>query len=203
MSKFAFITRVACGSATAVVLLSACTTTEPDRYQPTNSSPTTSSQQARGSAPAAPRTLDLTVNRANPCVLLGDDDFKALGFTGRFVVVPGDPPGGTWGFCEVGGGHGLGRLELELHPGEPVLQTAYLDTSDEFEVFEPTEVRGFPAVKRAYSADVPSSCTVIVGIGGQQGLLVDYAANDLKGGTAAICAKTASVAEAVLRRLGA
>jgi hypothetical protein len=191
MPNFALITHVASTAAAAAVLLSGCTTTEPDRNQPTNPSPTTSSQPLRGSAPPAPRALDLTVNRADPCVLLGEDDFKALGFTGKFAVVPGDPPGGTWGFCEVGGGQDGGRLELELHTDEPVLQTAYADTSDKFEVFEPTDVLSFPAVKRAYSVDVPSSCTVIVGAGDRQGVLLDYTASDLKGGTAAICAKTA------------
>jgi hypothetical protein len=199
---FTLITRIACSAASAALLLSSCTTTERDRNQPMSPSPTTSSQAPRGSAPPAPRNLDLAANRANPCVLLGDDEFKALGFTGKFVVVPGDPPGGTWGFCEVGGGKDGGRLELELHIDEPLLRTAYADAS-KFEVFEPMDVLSFPAVKRAYSADVPSSCTVIVGMDGRQGLLLDYTASDLKGGTAAICAKTAGVAEAVLRRLGA
>jgi hypothetical protein len=189
--------------ATTLTLLSGCTTPGDPTTPPSRSSSPTSTPTTRGPAPSAPRTLDLAANRADPCVLFGADDFTALGFTGKFVVLPADPPEGTWGFCEVGGGRDLGRLVLELRPNEPLLQNAYADTSDTFEVFEPTTIRGFPAVKRAYSADVPSSCTVVVGTGERQGLSLDYTASDLTGGNAAICAKVVTTAEAVLRRLGA
>jgi hypothetical protein len=154
-----------------------------------------------GRAPEVSRTVSITPHLANPCDLLAKEDLAALSFGDRYVTVPSDP---EWKDrnCEVGGGSGGGILHLTLEAEISPLAQAYDDTSSKYEFFEPVEIAGFPALKRALSVKYPGDCQVIVGTGAKQGVVLEHGPRSSSGGTEGICNRLVKTAEAVMKRLG-
>jgi hypothetical protein len=145
--------------------------------------------------------LNLGDHLSNPCDLLAHQDLTELGFAGQFVVVP---PEREWKnrTCEVGGGSGGGTLHLTLEAQNSPLEQAYGDNSGKYEFFEPVDIAGLPALKRALSVKYPGDCQVIVGTGVKQGLVLDHLPRSFTGGTEGICDRLMTTAEAVMKKLG-
>jgi hypothetical protein len=146
--------------------------------------------------------VDLASHLVNPCDLLTKEDLAALDFRGQYVTVPSEP---EWKdrVCEIGGGSGGGTLHLTLEAEISPLTQAYDDTSGKYEFFEPTEIAGFPALKRALSVQYAGDCQVIVGTGARQGIVLEHGPRSYTGGTEGICGRLVTTAEAVMKKLGA
>ncbi|TCO48071.1 hypothetical protein EV192_116124 [Actinocrispum wychmicini] len=135
----------------------------------------------------------------------------SLGFAGNYVVIPPyrdavEPELA----CEVGGGDirvetGGGTLHLRLNPHTSLLGQAYADSPRTYPFFEPTEVDGFPAVRRSFYEDwMGGMCEVVVATGPSQGLKVQHSPSASAGhGVKGNCDRLMPIVAEVMTRLGA
>jgi hypothetical protein len=139
---------------------------------------------------------------ANPCLLLDKADFDLLGFAGQFVVIPPNRDEAERS-CDVGGGTGGAFMRLTVRTDAQPLQEIYDDKSGKYKFMHAVDLIGMPAVVRAISAQYPGDCQVIVATGRQQGFILDHQPSSRQGGTIGICGRLATVAETLLKKLGA
>lgn len=134
--------------------------------------------------PAVPRVthaLDLGLYRDTPCALVNDAYLGAVGMSANHT--------GTSFTDECfweEPGTGNGGLLLRLYFDRSPLAVAYELHADRYELFEPFEVLGYPAVVEAETA-ADGVCVVIIGTADDQGLMLvkypdrGYEPGDMRG----------------------
>lgn len=166
------------GILAATMILAACTTTEPTT---TTTTSTTTSEKSRSTvAPEVPQPLDLQPYRLHSCALLTSEqttdlDFPPQTFEGANI----DSGSCQWEWENPEPDtfeHYLYALDvfvtgdpLALNYREGILRTSR--GTWVWETFEPTTIRGLPAVVMAMD-DPTNFCNVVVGTGGGQGIEV-------------------------------
>jgi Protein of unknown function (DUF3558) len=125
--------------------------------------PVTSS--VKPSVPRVARALDLGLYRDRPCALVNDAYLGAVGMSANHT----DTSFTDSCFWEEPG-TGNGGLMLRLYFDRSPLAVAY-EHADRYELFEPFEVLGYPAVVEAETA-ADGVCVVIVGTADDQGLML-------------------------------
>ncbi|MBE1471759.1 DUF3558 family protein [Kibdelosporangium phytohabitans] len=161
--------------------------------------PVTSGAQ---SMPPVPRSLDAAKYADNLCGLLEKGDLAELGFKGEPSLKPTGPDFSVPS-CKAVGGPADGSLDLSLKGDLESLRAAYEDTSGKYGFRHAVELRAFPGVVRSQAVDYPGSCDVLVAIGKQQMLALTSLPGDSRGGAIAICGRLLTLAETLLRKLGA
>jgi len=169
--------RHASGILVAAMILTACTATP--RNDPATTSGTTTSETPRSTvAPEVPQPVDLQPHRLHSCALLTaaqteDLDFPPQTFEGANV----DAGTCEWEWTDSA----PDRVEqylyvLDVHMTGDPLGHNYLEGNRRtsqgkwvWGTFEPTTIRGLPAVVMAMD-DPTSYCNVVVGFGGSQGI---------------------------------
>jgi hypothetical protein len=140
--------------------------------------PATSS--VKSSVPRVVRPLDLDLYRDKPCALVSDAYLGAVGLSANYK--------GTSSADECfweEPGTGSGGLMLRLYFDRSPLALAY-EHADRYELFEPFEVRGYPAVVEAETA-ADGVCVVVIGTADDQGLMLvkypdkGYEPGDMRG----------------------
>jgi len=159
--------------------------------------PTVRTTSSSATVPPVPRPLNLAAHREDPC-LVAFSDLGAAGFGGEYrEIVTTDKC-----FYEAAEGGG-GGLALSLFVDSSPLAAAYKRDADHYELFEPRDLVGYPAVVEAEKI-VGGTCAVVVGTADDQGLILlkypDKGADP--GGLTAVCDKVRALAELALRRLG-
>ncbi len=183
------------------VPLCACTGNGPgDITRPNARNSSTTTKPADPSVPTVSNPIDLNDYRGTPCNLLNATELAGLEL--------GDAKGNDSGTdCHYTDDLVSRSFLLRLYPKESRLADAYHLDKDDYELFEPIEIRGMPAVKEARPKDKPenTTCSVIVGVAENQSVVLYY--NPMRevrpDDAEATCAKVVRVAEAVLGRLGA
>jgi hypothetical protein len=192
--------------AVVVVLATGCSGSDEPSAPPGQPQPSPSATKqpvVLGAVPPIPRSFDVAKYAANPCDFLDKADFDALGFAGRFTASPPKGADDPKRLCEVGGGSQGGLLQLTVWTDVQPLQAAYADTSGKYEFTNAVDLAGMPTVVKALSLQHPGACDVIVATGKQQGFTLAHWPSTRQGGTIGICGRLATVAEALLRKLGA